>query len=534
MKPLEAALRYLEMNLSVIPVRADKKPLIPWAEFQTRRPSQDEVKEWWKHNPSANVGIVTGEISNLFVVDTDTPESTKEIQDYLPENLITPIQTTPHDGHHFLFSHTEGFSNRARVAPGVDIRTTGGFIVVDPSTSDNGKGWKWMDGLSLSDVTPAPLPGTLLLYLKEYAFKGGYGGGISDSPQNDKISFHKLFAKGTRDEDLFHIAHQLSVSRTPEWEIREVLEILAQNCKPPFPEKELEIKIKSALERSKKRDFNITQDLKAWIESQEGHWKVTEYHNESQIVTKEAKHAVIQALKRFQNEGLIEKYGNQRGIYRRVEGKADDIDFMNVEEKVVEIAYPFEIEKWVLTLPKNIIIVAGEVNAGKTAFLLNTCFLNMGKFKIHYYSSEMGALELRARLKKFECNLEHWKENINFKERSSNFADVIKPNDVNIIDYLEITDEFYKIGGMIKEVFDKLKKGIAIIALQKNPKTDFGLGGMRSVEKARLYVAMERGNIKIVKGKNWASEVNPNGISRSFKLVQGAKFIATNEWIREK
>ncbi len=504
------------MNLSVIPVRQDKKPLIAWAEFQTRRPTEEEVKGWWTKSPSANIGIVTGEISNLFVVDTDTPESTKEIQDYLPENLLTPIQKTPHDGQHFFFQHTEGFSTRARVAPGVDIRTTGGYITVDPSIGDNGKGWTWLDGLNLYDVPPAPLPNALLMYLKEFAFSL-YKEGKSQVTQS-----HKMFKSGTRDEDLFHIANQLAISRTPEDEIKQVLEILALNCNPPFPQKEIQAKINSALERSRKRDFNISQDLKLWVESQEGHFKVTEYHTESQIVTKEQKHAVIQALKRLQEDGVIEKYGDQRGAYRKVEVKADEIDFMGVDEKIVEIAWPFEIEKWVITLPKNIVVVAGEVNAGKTAFLLNVCFLNMGRFKINYYSSEMGALELRARLKKFDgSTLQHWKDNISFKERASNFADVIKPNDINIIDYLEITDEFYKIGGMITEIFNRLKKGIAVIALQKNPKTDYGLGGMRSIEKARLYLAMERGIIKIVKGKNWATETNPNGISRSFKLVQG-------------
>jgi len=49
------------------------------------------------------------------------------------------------------------------------------------------------------------------------------------------------------------------------------------------------------------------------------------------------------------------------------------------------------IERWVKTLPKNIIILAGEANAGKTALLLNFCSMNMGKFKINYFSSEMGA-----------------------------------------------------------------------------------------------------------------------------------------------
>lgn len=524
---LESALQYHNLGFNVIPVNQDKRPLIKWETYQKQKSTKEEIENWFLKFKDPNIGLVTGEISDLLVIDTDTPASIQEVQDFLPENLVTPIQRTPHGGKHFFFKHQQGFSNRARLVPGTDIRTTGGYIVVDPSTNGNGLTWKWIEGLSLLELTPAPLPDALLSYLQVFAYS------LYKEKRDEVTQGHRMFRLGTRDDDLFHIGNQLAISRTPESEIVQVLEILGLNSDPPFPEKEIQAKIKSVLERCKKRDFNISQDLKLWVESQEGHFKVTEYHTESQIVTKEQKHAVIQALKRLQEEGIIEKFGEQRGVYRKIQSKSDEIDFMGVEEKVIEIIWPFEIQEWVKILPKNIIVVAGESNAGKTAFLLNVSFMNMGKFKINYFSSEMGAMELRDRLSKFETNLIHWKENVNFRERSSNFGDVVKSNDVNIIDFLEITDEFYKIGGMISEIFNKLKKGIAIIALQKNPKTDFGLGGMRSIEKARLYLSMENGRIKIVKGKNWASSYNPNGISRKFKLVQGAKFIPTTDWQKE-
>jgi hypothetical protein len=519
MEMIESALKYLRKGYSVIPIGKDKIPLIKWEIYQKKKPTEEEVKQWFDKKNPPNIALVTGKISNLTVIDTDTEEGTKEIQNYLPENIVVPIQSTPHGGKHFFFTFTDGFSNRARIAPGIDLRTEGGCIVVDPSINGNGKGWHWLEGLSLFDVEPVALPDAILGYIKEFAFE------FSKGVKTEVTQSHELFTLGSRDEDIFHFANQLAISRTPEWQIRKVLEILAQNCKPPFPKKEIQAKINSALERSKKRDTNISQDLRLWIESQEGHFKVTEYHAESQMVTKEQKHAVIQALKRLQDEGIIEKYGEQRGVYRRIESKADEIDFMGVEERVIDLKFPFSIERWVKILPKNIIIIAGESNAGKTAFLLNVCENNMGKFKINYFSSEMGPMELRARLNKFQGNLSHWKENINFRERMSNFADVIKPNDINIIDFLEITNEFYRVGGMITEIHNKLKKGICLIALQKNPGTDLGLGGMRSIEKARLYMSMGNNQVKIVKGKNWATDFNPNGMVFKFKLIQGSKFV---------
>src|SRR6185369_10389855 len=113
----------------------------------------------------------------------------------------------------------------------------------------------------------------------------------------------------------------------------------------------------------------------------------------------------------------------------------------------------------------------------------------------------------------------------------SNFADVIQPNEVNIIDFLEIHDEFWKIGSLLKDLYEKLDKGICIIALQKKRGSDTGKGGDVTREKPRLYLAMEDGKLCIEKGKNWKHEgVNPNNLQIGFKLVHGSKFIEQGAW----
>jgi hypothetical protein len=530
-KILESALQYHNLGFNVIPVNQDKKPLIKWESYQKQGSTKEEIQNWFSRFKDPNIALVTGEISGLLVVDTDTAASIQEVQDFLPENLVTPIQRTPHGGKHFFFKHQEGFSNRARLAPGIDIRTTGGYIVVDPSTNGNGLTWTWIEGLSLFEIEPAPLPDALLSYLQVFAF--GFNKGTTEQPQPSTTSDHKYFEFGRRDEDLFHAANTMTKGGAEPNYICNVLERLIFSWGENTDRTWIDAKIKSALMRIERKDRNISEEVKQWVLTTKGHFTTTDNHNGLHLTTKQEKKAGNMALLRMVDDGILERYGEKNGCYRLIESNSDEIDFLNIEDKIVDILWPFEIQEWVKILPKNIIVVAGEANAGKTALLLSTCFMNMGKFKINYFSSEMGAMELRDRLNKFEANLVHWKENINFRERSSNFADVIKPNDVNIIDFLEITDEFYKVGGMIKQIYDKLKKGIAIIALQKNPKTDIGLGGMRSIEKARLYLSMEDGRIKIVKGKNWASSYNPNGISRKFKLVQGAKFIPTTDWQKE-
>ena len=172
-----------------------------------------------------------------------------------------------------------------------------------------------------------------------------------------------------------------------------------------------------------------------------------------------------------------------------------------------------------------------------TAFMLNIVKENMLKdWDVGYFTSEMESGELKLRLKKFpDISLDQWR----FKayRRGGDFQDVIKPgkNSLNIVDFLEVHDEFYIIARRLKEIHDKLNGGIAVVGLQKNPGQDTGLGGWRSMEVTRLAIALDWGRCKIVKAKNWVDpEMNPNNWVISFKLVDGCRIIPGREgWQRE-
>ncbi|MCD6379666.1 hypothetical protein J7M07_04395, partial [bacterium] len=263
------------------------------------------------------------------------------------------------------------------------------------------------------------------------------------------------------------------------------------------------------------RKKSLAEEIRDWVLSSPDVFMSADIIREFDLRTRTDKKNCYKVLERLVKEGLIERCGDRRGKYRVVDDAADTIDFLNASDETMDIRYPFEIEKYVLTHPGNIIVVAGEPNAGKTAFLLNIVRMNMENHDIWYFNSEMGAAELKKRLMNFDIPLKDWR--FKARERGSNFHDVIQPNAVNIIDFLEIYDNFYLIGQDIKMIHDKLDKGIAIIAIQKNRGTDFGLGGQRALEKPRLYLTMGDSKIKIVKAKNWRlSDVNPNNLEVGF------------------
>ena len=83
--------------------------------------------------------------------------------------------------------------------------------------------------------------------------------------------------------------------------------------------------------------------------------------------------------------------------------------------------------------------------------------------------------EMKLRIGKFNLPQGFW----GFKgyDRASGFADAIVPDEINIIDYLEVSDNFFAVGGEIRDIFDKLRGGVAVIALQKKLNADMGRGG---------------------------------------------------------
>jgi len=138
---LDAALRYRIFGFSVIPVGRDKKPLIEWKRYQTERATAEQIREWWKQYPEANVGIVTGAISNIVVVDV---EYSGRIDD-LPRTVMS--KTGGSGSHHYYKYPGASVKNGVRIGNPVDkrdIRGDGGYVVAPPSIHASGDSYEWV------------------------------------------------------------------------------------------------------------------------------------------------------------------------------------------------------------------------------------------------------------------------------------------------------------------------------------------------------------------------------------------------------
>lgn len=99
------------------------------------------IQTWWENWPSANIGIATGEKSNLFVCDADSPII---VNDAEMRGLPPTRRVRTGNGQHAYFKHP-GFKvpNKVKVE-GFDFRGDGGYVIAPPSLHASGKQYEWL------------------------------------------------------------------------------------------------------------------------------------------------------------------------------------------------------------------------------------------------------------------------------------------------------------------------------------------------------------------------------------------------------
>ena len=155
---LESALAYARMGYAVFPCVPGGKA--PATKHGCKDATTDEarIRAWWQKQPGANIGLAT---AGLIVVDIDGAENPWLADQPNRQQTLaaSPLSLTPSGGRHHVFRQPTGKSwgnSSGKLAPKVDTRGNGGYIVAPPSVVD-GKAYRWAEGAELM-TSPAGLP----------------------------------------------------------------------------------------------------------------------------------------------------------------------------------------------------------------------------------------------------------------------------------------------------------------------------------------------------------------------------------------
>jgi putative DNA primase/helicase len=219
-----AATGYRRGGWCPIPIKRGSKQaaLGKLAPYLERPATAEELRSWdWP-----GVGIVTGQVSDVLILDVDGPEGEAELQRH--GHPPTAMVRTPSGGLHLYFKHPEQHVRTGiRVAPGLDVKAAGGYVVAPPSVGPNGKPYEWL--VSPEDAGLADPPAWLLALLERERPKGPAG------PVGERIP------AGRRNKDLASLGGSMRRRGMGEAEILAALRVAnEQRCEPPLEGLEVE------------------------------------------------------------------------------------------------------------------------------------------------------------------------------------------------------------------------------------------------------------------------------------------------------
>lgn len=248
---MQQAAQYLDRGWSVIPLKAGTKvPVDKWKEYAQRRPTQLELQTMFAGR-DVNVGIITGPVSELVVVDIDRPELYEEYLKKYPTHLISQ---TPRGGFHLYYQYKgDDIGNSAsKLQSGIDVRGRHGYVVAAPSAiklGDSFGEYRWIEY-----DKPSPLPAELHdRIISELA--------VQQPAKKADNDWQNLWAKLLRDGFTPH-RHNEEVKDAARYLYRmgvgldiiiDTLTVLNAKDATPLAQSELEATIKSGVKYEQKR-----------------------------------------------------------------------------------------------------------------------------------------------------------------------------------------------------------------------------------------------------------------------------------------
>lgn len=553
--------RYRLWDLNVFPiVYKDKKPAIPWASFQKRKADESELINWFSDNEH-NIAIVCGGISgNLVVLDFDNPDLYSGFSEYWqqfygkPLQNMTPIVKTGGGGYHVYLKvqqkpqlyHPTG--EERKHLP--DIQSEGGYVLAPPSIHPNGNPYKFLNEVKTIHEVKS---------LSELAID------IPTKASTPKSEGEPI-AEGSRNATLVSMGGAMRRVGTTQAEIEEfLLNVNAKRCQPPLPEEEVRTIAKSMARYSpnvvNEPDISDKTDIidgtdttdktltftdipiseragrliwgrvDQWLSLHKGErFDLDTICKQLEIRGGDNRHHVVKKLAYEISRGKLEKSDR---IYRYIYKDIKYIDWLNTNvSKTINVKWPygisddsrFSFDGHICVSPGDLIVLAGVSNMGKTAFVLNFLWANMDEHLCRLMGNEYTPAKFKRRV----ANMT-WANPVNddgvakfeLIERRDNWKDIIEPNKVNIIDWLNLPgNELYSIGNILDGIQSKLDEGIALVVIQKDEASVLGRGRSFSEELSSLYLTIDKGRLTVRKAKEWY-QYNPNADVYGFELVRG-------------
>ena len=225
-----AALQLAERGLAVFPcLPRDKRPATPHG-VKDATTCADTIARWWRQDPNFNIGLACGAISNIWATDIDGLDAEAELRKLEKQHSPLPptVESITARGRHIFFKWP-GWDIRNSVgalAPGIDVRGNGGYVVVPPSVHPSGRRYTWsVDSANTFAAAPQWLLDKVTAPAKAKA----------TAPEDWCDLIHDGVNEGRRTDSIVRLAgHLLGRRIDPQVALELVSAFNDARCRPPL------------------------------------------------------------------------------------------------------------------------------------------------------------------------------------------------------------------------------------------------------------------------------------------------------------
>jgi putative DNA primase/helicase len=141
---------YHQQNINIFPIQQKGKRPLTTNGFKNASSKIGIINQYWSKHPNANVGIPTGKLNNIEVLDVDVKSGgIASLRTILKETGPLPtsqVVLTGGGGFHFYFKYSNrNYKNRTGILPGIDFKTDGGYVIAPPSVHESGRRYQWIN-----------------------------------------------------------------------------------------------------------------------------------------------------------------------------------------------------------------------------------------------------------------------------------------------------------------------------------------------------------------------------------------------------
>jgi hypothetical protein len=440
---------YLNYNFALIPLLKNSK--VPFEKNWTSIEHKDKTT-WIKWlNNGLNVGIRTGEVSGITVVDVDLKIApTEEVNEVYKLLLAceTLVQDTPH-GKHFVFKYDKDIAQTTNIGGlHIDIRNDGGQIVTFPSQIGH-LSYKWQNlGTTIKSVSE--IVKTKLLELNKV-----------DRSRTDSMSKEmteadvQIVKEGEGRNTILTSIGGALINKFDVEDTAYILSLISKNfMKPELPFHEIKAMLGSLTGYKVSADEGQEKAIYEYIKLIQNDVSAKDIMDSLRL----PRNIVDKYLSKFVKDGKAVRLGRGRYQYK------EKIEWSDATPQIIqEYTYkmPF-FNNVAIFQDADCLILGGKTNEGKTTIALNMLKEVIAQgLKPYYIYNEAGSrFQKTSQMLGIEGKFYHC-------QHSNPLAVELESNSFTIIDWLCLENKA-ETDTVLKHLNDELqrKRGILVIFTQ--------------------------------------------------------------------